>query len=79
MQELLQAFNTKRKTNKNKWIQFHSAFHDQPVTIKSYNTWIQVATFNGKRDSGPMKCTVKTMNEWLTKFLSPSRQACGRE
>ena len=67
---LIKAFNKERRANKNKWVQFHGVIDGQPVAIKSYNTWIQVATFNGKRDSGPMDCTVSAMNHWLTQFLS---------
>jgi len=67
--ELVKAFNVKRKANKGKWIQFDGDIWGGPVAIKSYDTWIQVATFNGIRDGGPTDCTVKAMNEWLTRFL----------
>ena len=67
--ELIKAFNAERKANKGKWVQFNGEFWGSPVAIKSYDTWIQVATFNGMCDSGPMDCTVKAMNEWLTRFL----------
>ena len=70
MQEFIKAFNAERKANKGKWVQFSGEVDGQPVAIKSYNTWIQVATFKGMRDGGPMDCTVRAMNEWLTRFLS---------
>ena len=69
MQELVKAFNIKRKANKNKWIWTEGLVNDKPVVIKSYNTWIQFATFCNKRDGGPMDCSVKVMNDWLSGFL----------
>ncbi len=69
MTELLQRFNKERKANKGKWIFFHDTLNDQPVAIKSYNTWIQVVKYQGRQAGGPMDCTVKAMTEFLTKFL----------
>ena len=69
MQDLIKEFNRKRRTNKDRWIQFTGTIHGQPVAIKSYNTWIQIATYGDRRGSGPMNCTVTAMNDWLTSFL----------
>lgn len=70
MEELLKAFQRQRRAHKDKWIEFHGELDGQHVAIKSYNTWIQVATYRGKRDGGPMDCTVAAMTQWLTKFLA---------
>jgi hypothetical protein len=62
-------FNCERKANKNRWIWLDGEIDGIRVQTKSYNTWIQIAKLGDKRDCGPMDCSVKDMNEWLTKFL----------
>jgi|APSaa5957512535_1039671.scaffolds.fasta_scaffold42042_1 hypothetical protein len=77
MEELLKAFNKERKANKGKWVFFHGTLDGLPVAIKSYNTWIQILDYNGKRDGGPMDCLVGKMNCWLQESLramAPSKE-----
>ena len=69
MENLLAEFNKQRKASKGKWLMFGGEHDGFPLAIKSFDTWIQVADHKGKRGGGPMDCTVKVMNEWLTKFL----------
>lgn len=68
-QLFIAAFHRARRANKNKWIQFSGVVAGRGATLKSYNTWVQIALHGEKRDSGPMDCSVATLTRWLTGFL----------
>jgi len=70
MEQLIKAFNKERKGNQGKWLSFTGDIDGEPVSIKSFDTWIQVATYKGRRDGSPAGCTVKQLNEWLLNFLA---------
>ena len=70
MEQLIKAFNKERKAHRGKWLSFTGDIDGKPVCIKSFDTWIQVATYKDKRDGSPMGCSVKQLNEWLLNFLT---------
>ena len=73
--QFVYEFNKERKSSKNKWIEgFHRTVEGKCVSVKSYNTYIQILDCDGVRDSGPMDCSVKTMVEWLTKTITSITQ-----
>ena len=67
--DVVLQFNNKRKTSKGKWLFFDCATTIGVLQIKSWETWIQVASLNGHRDAGPMDCSVAKCSDWLTAFL----------
>lgn len=67
--ELIADFHRERKANKGKWVFFKCTLKGNLISLKSYDTWIQVAFYNANRDGTPTNLTVKRLNGWLNNFL----------
>ena len=68
---LVKLFNKERKANKNDWVFFNYTIQGEVVSVKSYNTWIQVLKIGDRiKDSGPMDCKVKDMEIYLKDILN---------
>jgi ASC-1-like (ASCH) protein len=68
-EDFLKAFNKQRRQSKDRWITWTGEVNEVPVQIKSYNTWVQVLRIPPFQASGPMDCSVKALNEFLTRSL----------
>lgn len=67
--DFIMAFNAKRRANKDKWICVKCNVMDVTVTIKSFNTWIQILRFANVNTSSAMDMRVVDMNQWLIETL----------
>jgi len=76
---LIKRFHAERKANKNRWVFFHGEIDGQPVSIKSFNNWVQVATFNGFRDGSPMDCKVSQLDKWLRDFFESCKSEAAND
>jgi len=70
--EYIKLINDLRKKKKNQWIiKRIPNVEGKIISIKFFNTWIQVLTIEERkiRHSGPMDCKVSEFNAFLHKTL----------
>ena len=67
--ELIKKINDLRKSHKNKWVNITLLYNDEPISIKFYNTWMQVLSYDNKKYSSNMDISVKQFNEFLNESL----------
>ncbi len=72
-EQFIKLINDKRKANKNRWYSFSQSVNNCIVSIKGFNTWVQIIEVNHgthiTKDSGPMDCSVKQLNDFLISAL----------
>ena len=69
IETLTAKFNRRRKTNKNKWFTVSHIINDELVSIKCFDTWIQILEIENIKSSSPMDLTVTDINTWLLESL----------
>ena len=67
--DLIKYVNKQRLENKNKWLFLAIAYRGRNITIKSYNTWIQILFIGEKQLSGSMDISVKDYKTFLTNSI----------
>lgn len=68
--ELIKMINNLRKSNKNNWVNQCIDYNGIKISLKSYNTWVQVLVINGgNKNSSNMDISVKQFNEFLNESL----------
>ncbi len=67
--EFVMTINKLRLLNKDKWIFWAGFVNGYEVSLKSFNTWIQVINVGMVKDSGPMDCSVSEFKEFLSKAV----------
>ena len=76
-EQFIKQVNKTRKANKGKWyfITPPVQVNNKMVTLKGFNTWIQImgvedlTSGQHYKDSSPMELSVKGFNEWLTQAV----------
>ena len=69
--ELIKLINDLRKANKNNWVNQCIDYNGIKISLKSYNTWVQVLVINGgNKNSSNMDISVKQFNEFLNETFS---------
>ncbi len=68
-QEFITSINKLRLFNKDKWVYWHGIVNGYEVSLKSFNTWVQIITVALVQDSGPIDCSVSQFKEFLNKSV----------
>lgn len=63
--EFIKLANDQRKANKHRWVFLSESVGSNLVQYKAYNTWVQILSINGIKDSSPMDISVKQFNDFL--------------
>ncbi len=69
MQEFIKTVNQLRLKNKNNWYTFRGIVENKVITIKGFNTWLQVYNVDGIRQNTCMDITVKEFKNTLREGL----------
>ena len=70
MSNTVKEINALRLANKNQWHYWQGTTTDgKDVSLKAYGTWVQILQIDGRRDSGPIDCTVGDFKAYLAKYL----------
>lgn len=67
--EFIDTVNKARLLNKDKRITWSGLVNGYEVSLKVFNTWVQVIHVGLTKDSGPMDCTPKEFKEFLHKAV----------
>ncbi len=67
--EFIAIINKLRISNKDKWVSWSGLVNGYEVSLKSFNTWIQVINVGMVKDSGPMDCSIAEFKEFLSKAV----------
>ena len=68
--EAVKSWNKLRRQNKGQWVYWCGHVEGKYLEVKSFDEWIQYASYNGFTDGGPSDGRVKDSVEWLDKFIS---------
>jgi len=61
-QEFKQGINKNRKTNKDNWYYWQGMVNGKSISLKGFNTWLQVFKIDGVDYSGSTDISVKDFN-----------------
>ena len=73
MNEILlhvEYINKRRKSSKNKWYYDTTIINNHSVSIKGYNTWLQIFRVDGLNYSGQMDIKVGEYKKYLLDILT---------
>lgn len=68
-EQFLKLINNTRRKSKNKWYEFHATVEGRLITIKGFNTWLQIFKVDGIQQWSTMDCSVKQFNDDVIKGL----------
>ena len=68
--EFVKEINTIRMANKEKWFTWSGMVNGYEVSLKAFNTWVQVIKVGMVKESGPMDCTPKEFKKFLSDMVS---------
>ena len=66
-ESFFKLINDARKSNKNQWYGFVGAVEGKEVSLKGYNTWLQVYRVDGLNQPTISDISVKKFNEELSR------------
>jgi hypothetical protein len=69
-QEFVQTINKLRLSNKNNWYAWQGKVNDRAVSLKGYNTWLQVFRVNELEACLPMEMSISDFKAELAKAVS---------
>lgn len=67
--EFVMTINKLRLLNKDKWVSWAGLVNGYEVSLKSFNTWVQIIHVGMVKDSGPMDCSIAEFKEFLSKAV----------
>ena len=67
--EFTKKINKLRLSNKEQWYAWQGTVNGKGVTLKGYETWLQLFIVNGVEQSLPMKLTVSDFKAELTQAV----------
>lgn len=68
--EFVKEINTIRLSNKDKWFTWSGMVNGYEVSLKAFNTWVQVINVGMVKESGPMDCTPKEFKQFLSSMVA---------
>ena len=69
-EDFIKEVNTIRLSNKDKWYSWAGMVNGYEVSLKAFNTWVQVINIGMIKESGPMDCTPKEFKQFLASMVA---------
>ena len=70
IEEFTKTVNKARREHKDKWFFIKLEYNGSLITMKIYNTWIQIFDYNGSNYPSLMQLSVKDFNQHIRETLS---------
>lgn len=69
-EDFIKEVNTIRLSNKDKWYTWNGMVNGYEVSLKAFNTWVQIIHVGMIKDSGPMDCTPTEFKQFLSNMVA---------
>ena len=70
IEEFTKIVNKSRREHKDKWFFMKILYNDSLITMKIYNTWIQIFDYNGSNYPSLMQLSVRDFNQHIKETLN---------